>query len=137
MDCIFCKIANKEIESNIVYEDKDFIAFLDINPVNKGHVLVIPKKHYPHFLDVDDELMKEYSIVIKRIANSLQKALGCDFINIVMYGVDVAHAHVHIIPRYKDDGLHFFPHKKYQDDIEARAYRDKIKKQLEQDYNLA
>ena len=79
-DCIFCKIARGDIPCNKVYEDKDFIAFLDITPRNKGHTLVIPKKHFRWVWDVDESLTEKQGIVLKKVANALKKALGTEFV---------------------------------------------------------
>ena len=125
--CIFCKIIKGEIPCAKIYEDDNFLAFLDIEPRNKGHTLIIPKEHYHHFLDIPDKLMKEYSLVIKKIAKAINNM--CDFVNIVMYGTDVPHAHIHVIPRFKGDGLHFWPGKKYEEG-EMKEYQKKIKSLL-------
>lgn len=111
MDCIFCKIAKKEIPSHIVYEDAKIIAFLDINPVNKGHALVIPKQHYETFTDIPDELLKEIIIVTKKLAVTIKNKLDYTDYNIIMNngkiaGQLVAHAHFHIQPRTANDSGH-------------------------------
>ncbi len=71
MDCIFCKIANKEIQSANVYEDKDFFAFLDIGPVNKGHTLVMPKKHYATFLDLPKKELSDINLINQKLAKAI------------------------------------------------------------------
>jgi len=102
MDCIFCKIVRGEIPSYKVYEDGEFLAFLDINPLNPGHVLVIPKKHYRWVWDVS-EIGKYYNVVGK-IAQALKKAMCTDWIVSLVIGEEVPHAHVWLIPRFENDG---------------------------------
>ena len=107
-DCIFCKIVRGEIPSNKVYEDEDVLAFLDINPANKGHTLVASKKHYEDIYSVDEEILKKMISVVKVIAEKIKNTLECDGINIVQNngrhaGQLVNHIHFHIIPRFPDD----------------------------------
>ena len=95
-DCIFCKIINKEIPANIVYEDSCFMAFLDINPRSPGHTLVIPKDHYRWVWDVPNA--GEYFEVAKKIALAQKKAFDTDIIYSNIHGIDVGHAHIWIYP---------------------------------------
>lgn len=95
-DCIFCKIAKGEIPSYKVYEDENFLAFLDVFPRTKGHTLVIPKKHYRWVYDVPN--FGEYWEVARKVALKVQKKLQSKFVSFVTYGVDVPHAHIHILP---------------------------------------
>ncbi len=132
--CIFCKIANKEIDSNIVYETDNFIAFLDINPVNPGHTLIIPKKHYEHIIEMPEEYGIELMNVIKKVANAVKKAVNADGFNIAMNngeaaGQVVMHAHIHIIPRFKGDGLKPWPQRK-ADSNELRGIAEDIKREI-------
>ena len=101
--CIFCKIAKGEIPCTKVYEDNDYLAFLDIKPLNKGHTLVIPKKHFQWVYDVDDQ--SGYWTVAKKMANSIVKNLNAEYVMFVTWGLEVPHAHIHVIPRHnqKDD----------------------------------
>jgi len=103
MDCIFCKIISGDIPSYKVYEDKDFLAFLDINPLNPGHTLVIPKKHYRWVLDVAQ--FKNYWQAAGLVAQKLKQNLKAESINFVTLGYEVEHAHIHVIPRFKNDDL--------------------------------
>ncbi len=98
--CIFCRIAKGDIPCQKVYENKNFLAFLDIRPLNKGHTLVIPKKHYRWVWDIKEE----YSQAVNVVANALKKALNTDYVQSVIMGDEVLHAHIHLIPRFKDDG---------------------------------
>lgn len=110
-NCIFCKIINKQIQSNIVYEDNEIIAFLDITQVTNGHTLVVPKKHFDSIFDCDEETLSKINIVIKKISQKMNKNLNVSNINILnnsgdLAGQTVKHLHFHIIPRYNsDDGI--------------------------------
>lgn len=101
-DCIFCKIIAGEIPSYKVYEDDNFLAFLDIRPLNPGHVQVVPKKHYRWVWDVEE--IGEYYEVIKKVANAQKKAFNTDYIVSTVFGEEVPHAHVWLIPRHEGDG---------------------------------
>ncbi|MBU0461717.1 MAG: HIT family protein [Nanoarchaeota archaeon] len=102
MDCVFCKIIKGEIPCHKVYEDKDFFAFLDISPLNKGHTLVIPKKHYRWVWDVPN--IGEYYETVQKIVAAIKKAMGTDYVVSLVFGEAVPHAHVWLVPRYDDDG---------------------------------
>ena len=110
-NCIFCKIINKEIPSNIVYEDENFLAFLDIAKATNGHTILIPKKHVKNIIECDDVTLGEMMIVAKKIASNLMKKLNAEGCNILTNCNEVAgqtcfHFHIHIIPRYNDlDGF--------------------------------
>lgn len=126
-DCIFCKIAKKEIPADIIYEDNKIIAFLDINPVNPGHVLVIPKEHYKSIIDTPDNLISEIFTKSKKLMKVIKKTTNADFVVVSVVGLDVPHFHVHLIPRYLKDGLaNFWPTKKYKEG-EAKKITEKIK----------
>ena len=130
MDCIFCKIIRGEIPCSKVFENEKFFAFLDIGPVNKGHTLVIPKKHYKNLFDMPKEELNDYLEVIQRVSKAIIKGVNADGININMSNEEAAgqvvmHAHFHLIPRFKDDGLKLWPQKKYGDG-EASKVREKI-----------
>ena len=106
-NCIFCKIAKGEIPSNKVYEDNEYLAFLDISPVNKGHTLVIPKKHFRWVYDVQEQ--GKYWTVAQHLAQAMVKKLDASYVMFVTWGEEVHHAHIHLIPRYEDDGIIGFP----------------------------
>ncbi|MBI2499669.1 HIT family protein [Candidatus Woesearchaeota archaeon] len=126
-DCIFCKIVNKKILADIIYEDKDTLAFLDISPVNPGHLLVIPKKHYKMMIDTPDDILASVFARSKRLMKTLQIATKADFIAEAVVGLDVPHFHVHLVPRYFNDGMaNFWPTKKYKEG-EAKEIAEKIK----------
>lgn len=104
--CIFCQIAAGEIPSYRVYEDGNFLAFLDITPRNPGHLLVIPKKHYRWVWDVPE--IGEYYEVVRRAAKALQKVFGTEFVVSLVIGEEIEHAHVQLIPRFDNDGHNGF-----------------------------
>ncbi|MCK5061491.1 HIT family protein [Candidatus Parcubacteria bacterium] len=102
MDCIFCKIIANKLPSYKVYEDDDFFAFLDIRPLNPGHTLVIPKRHYRWVWDMEN--IGAYFELVKKIANAQKQALKTDYIVQLVFGEEVEHAHVWLIPRHENDG---------------------------------
>lgn len=101
-NCIFCKIAKGDIPCNKVYEDKEVFAFLDIRPLNPGHTLVIPKKHYRWVYDVKDQ--GGYWTIAQKVAQKLVKELKAQYVMFVTWGLEVPHAHIHVIPRFENDG---------------------------------
>lgn len=100
MDCIFCKIVKGEIPCYKVYEDRHFLAFLDIQPTNPGHTLVIPKKHYRWVWDVQEE----YASPTNAVAFALKKVFKTDYVVSFVMGDEVPHAHLHLVPRFLGDG---------------------------------
>ena len=108
-DCIFCKIINGEIPNYTVYEDGQVLAFLDINPLAKGHTVVIPKIHAETLLDLDDKLINHLFLAIKKVMKKLDTKINPDGYNVGWNhgeagGQVVVHLHVHVIPRWKGDG---------------------------------
>ena len=121
MDCLFCKIINKEIPSSIIYEDSDILAFLDINPTTNGDTLIIPKKHYKDFLEVPNEILVKMYEVAQKLYPMYKEKLHCDGITIshnTDYGQEIKHFHIHFIPRYKDDGVRHLANKEMLKNIE-------------------
>jgi len=110
-NCIFCKIAKGEIPSHKVYEDADFLAFLDINPFSLGHILIIPKKHSKWVWDMEQKDYLALMGKVKYLAEALKKTFNTDWVVEGIAGIDVPHAHIHIIPRQIGDGLGAFPSK--------------------------
>lgn len=103
---IFCKIINNEIPSHTLYEDDIVKVFLDINPNHPGHTLIIPKKHYENFFDIDDETLHYIFKIAKDIAKLLKEKLNYDGITLCQnngLGQEVKHFHLHLIPRYHND----------------------------------
>jgi len=110
MDCIFCKIANGEIDSAKVWESEKVFAFLDVSPLTKGHCLVIPKDHFENIFDIDEGVLKEIVSTAKNISNKMKNSLGAAGVNLVNASGKTAeqsvfHFHLHVVPRYENDGL--------------------------------
>ena len=132
-ECIFCRIINGKIPAAKVYEDSNTISFLDILPANKGHCLIVPKKHYETLLDIPDSDLESLVKAAKKVAKALSLSLGNGSFNLIVNnrrtaGQLVAHAHIHIIPRFKGDRLRIkWTHKKYHDN-EMKKLQEKIKK---------
>lgn len=109
-DCIFCKIANGEIPSKTLYEDKDFRVILDIEPASKGHALILPKEHFQDIFDLNEEISKKVFPLAVKMSKEMKDTLQCDGFNILQNnGIDggqtVFHFHMHLIPRYKNDDI--------------------------------
>jgi histidine triad (HIT) family protein len=109
-DCIFCKIAGGEIPCSKVFEDDTTLAFMDIAPLNKGHVLVIPKDHFGDILEIDEETYGRLFSVICRIAKAVGSSISPDGMNVLQLNGKAAnqvvpHLHIHIVPRWIGDGL--------------------------------
>lgn len=110
-DCIFCKLANGVFPTNAIYEDDDFKVILDNGPATKGHALVLPKKHYANLFEIPEDTLAGAAVVAKKVAQTMKDKLHCDGLNLVQNngetaGQTVMHFHLHIIPRYADDGQH-------------------------------
>ena len=108
-ECIFCKIANGEIPTNSIYEDEKFRVILDMGPATKGHALILPKEHYANLYELPEDWAAEAMVLAKRMAGSMTEKLGCDGFNLVQNnnpcaGQTVFHFHLHLIPRYENDG---------------------------------
>ena len=108
-DCIFCKIANGDIPSKVLYEDDEFKVILDLGPATRGHALILPKNHYKNLYELPDEVAVKVMILAKKMAALMTEKLGCDGFNLVQNngeaaGQTVFHFHLHLIPRYKNDG---------------------------------
>ena len=108
-NCIFCKIAAGEIPSKTLYEDEQFRVILDLGPAAKGHALILPKEHYENIYKIPDETAAAAMKLAKKMAGVMTEKLNCDGFNIVqnngvVAGQTVFHFHMHLIPRYKDDG---------------------------------
>jgi len=104
-ECIFCKIVGKEIPAYTVWEDDLFMAFLDVRPVNPGHLLIIPKEHIENIFDMPDGLYEEIFNKAKALSTPVQKAMNSARVGIVIEGFGVPHAHVHLVPINKPHDL--------------------------------
>lgn len=130
-ECVFCKIVKGEIPSAKLYEDDLVLAFLDIMPANKGHTLVIPKKHYEVLTDIPVDELEKLMDELKKVAEAVIEATKAEGFNILMNNKKVAgqivpHAHFHIVPRFSNDGLEFkWPSRKYEEG-EIDKFKEKI-----------
>ena len=132
-NCIFCKIIKGDIPCAKVYENDKVFSFLDISPINYGHALVIPKKHYETITDVPNDILNELVLTVKKIGTALLK--DSDGLNIMQNnkkaaGQLVPHAHFHIIPRFNDDGFKFNWRSKEYKKGEIEKLANKIKSLL-------
>ena len=125
-DCIFCKIANGQIPSKTLYEDEDFRVILDLGPATEGHALILPKEHAANLFELSEELAAKALLVAQKIAVRMKNTLGCDGLNLVQNngeaaGQTVSHFHIHVIPRYKNDGqnINWVPGSPSQEELEA------------------
>ena len=107
MATVFTKIAKGEIPSYKVAESEDFYAFLDINPLAEGHTLVIPRREVDYFFDLEDEELAEYQLFAKRVAAAIKKAFPCKKVAQVVLGLEVPHAHIHLIPMNSEADVDF------------------------------
>jgi histidine triad (HIT) family protein len=114
MASLFTKIVNGEIPSYKIAEDDNFYAFLDIFPLAKGHTLVIPKKEVDYLFDLDDTTYLELQAFAKKLAIALKKAIPCKKVGVVVLGLEVPHAHIHLIPMQSEQDVNFAnPKKKF------------------------
>lgn len=117
MASIFTKIVEGEIPAYKVAEDEKYLAFLDVSPVAKGHTLVIPKKEIDYIFDLDDELYAGLQLFAKKVAVGLKKAVPCKKVGVLVLGLEVPHAHIHLIPMQDEtDVLNFSDKVKMEDD---------------------
>jgi histidine triad (HIT) family protein len=104
---IFTKIIAGEIPAHVVAESNEFLAFLDISPLAEGHVLVIPKIEVDYIFDLDDETYTGLQIFAKIVATAIKKAIPCKKVGVAVIGLEVPHAHIHLIPMNRVDDLNF------------------------------
>lgn len=123
-NCIFCKIVAGEIPSYKVYEDAEFMAFLDIKPLNKGHLQVIPKTHYRWTWDVPN--FGGYWEAARKAAKGAMEALGAPMVEFLTHGAEVEHAHIWVVPIYADEAFIDVSKRKVFNDEEMQSIADKI-----------
>lgn len=126
MSTIFGKIINKEIPAYIVAENDRFLAFLDIMPLKKGHVLVIPKIEVDYIFDMEDELLGEMMVFSKMVARKIKHVIPCKKIGVAVVGLEVAHAHIHLIPIDNVSDMNFANSKLTLGQDEMNTIRDLI-----------
>ncbi|HAA11491.1 MAG TPA: HIT family protein [Cytophagales bacterium] len=107
MASIFTKIINREIPGYIVAENDSCLAFLDIFPLVKGHVLVVPKQEVDYIYDLEDELLAELHVFAKKVAKGIEKVIPCERVGVAVVGLEVPHAHIHLVPLNSMDDLNF------------------------------
>ena len=130
-NCIFCKLANGIIPTNSIYEDENFNVILDAGPATKGHALILPKEHYRNIYELPEETAAEVFKLAKRLAVKMTEKLSADGFNIVQNNEEVAgqsvfHFHMHLIPRYKEDGQHILWKPTEPTQEELKAVRDSL-----------
>lgn len=123
---IFSKIAAGEIPSYKCAENEKFYAFLDINPVAKGHTLVIPRREVDYIFDMDDDELAEFELFAKQVAVALKKAFPCKKVAQVVLGLEVPHAHIHLIPMNSEGDVDFRKEKLHLPNEEMQQIADKI-----------
>ncbi|HSY61826.1 MAG TPA: HIT family protein [Cytophaga sp.] len=107
MSSIFTKIINKEIPAHIIAENDSFIAFLDVFPLALGHVLVVPKKEIDYIFSIEDNLLAEMMVFSKKIALAIEQAIPCKRVGVAVIGLEVPHAHIHLIPLQTVQDINF------------------------------
>ena len=131
MASIFSKIVAGEIPSYKVAEDDRHYAFLDISPVAPGHTLVIPKKEVSYLFDLSDEEYTSLQLFAKKVALAMKKALPCERIGVAVIGLEVPHAHIHLVPINKESDMNFFKPKLSLAPEEMAEIADKIAKNID------
>ena len=107
MPSLFTKIIEGEIPCHKLLENENYLAFLDIRPINPGHALVIPKKEVDYIFDLDDELLGGLMIFAKKVAVAIKKEMPCEKVGIMVAGLEVPHTHIHLVPMFKIPDLNF------------------------------
>jgi histidine triad (HIT) family protein len=131
MASIFSKIVNGEIPAHKVAEDENYLAFLDIFPVAKGHTLVIPKKEVDYIFDLDDDLYNGLQAFAKKVAIGLKKAIPCQKVGVLVLGLEVPHAHIHLIPMQNEADVLNFSNKKKFTPEEFNEIKEQISSNIE------
>lgn len=131
MATIFSRIIAGEIPSYKIAENDDFFAFLDINPMAKGHTLVVPKQETDYIFDLDDELLSKMTLFAKQTAKAIEKAIPCKRIGIMVVGLEVPHAHIHLIPIQKEGDMSLANPRVKLSDEEFKEIAEKIRKNIQ------
>ena len=134
--CIFCKIVRKQAPASIIYEDETVMAFLDIRPLNEGHTLVIPKKHYVDIFDIPEDQLSKVHTAAKQVSIAAKKATNSDGVSIIQQngkaaGQEIFHFHVHVMPRFEGQKLPGFGERKEVKKVKLDDVVKKIKRQFE------
>lgn len=128
---IFSKIAEGEIPSYKCAESDKFYAFLDINPLAKGHTLVIPRREIDYIFDMSDEEIAEFQVFAKHVACAIKRAMPCVKVGQAVIGLEVRHAHIHLVPMQTEKDMHFGGQKLKLQDDELRSIADSIYKEFQ------
>lgn len=131
MATIFSRIAAGEIPCHKIAEDEDFFAFLDINPIALGHTLVIPKKEVDYIFDLDDNTLSAMIVFAKRVSKAIEKAIPCKKVGLTVIGLEVPHAHIHLVPINKESDIFFGREKMKVTSDELAVVAERIRKEYE------
>lgn len=127
MPSIFSRIISRDIPAHIVAEDEHYLAFLDISPLVEGHTLVIPKKEVDYIFDLDEDTLAGLHVFAKKVAKAIESVVKCERIGVTVIGLEVPHAHVHLIPINHVDDMNFSKMKLNPTKEELMAMADKIR----------
>lgn len=130
MSSIFTKIIRGEISSYKIAETENCYAFLDVMPLAKGHVLVVPKKEVDYIFDLEDDLLSELNIFAKKISKAIEKAIPCKRIGIAVIGLEVPHAHIHLLPLQSVQDINFSNPKLRLDEEEMKSIQKRILQEI-------
>lgn len=130
MSTIFTKIINREIPAYIISENNKFIAFLDINPLSIGHTLVVPKKEIDYFFDLDDNFLTEILLFSKKISKAIKKVTRCNRVGLSVIGLEIPHAHLHLVPLNEMNDIDFSKKKISLKDSELNDICKKIQSEI-------
>lgn len=130
-NCIFCQIIKGEMDATKIYEDDNVLAFLDVQPVNKGHVLVVPKTHVSKLEELSSETLTQVMEVVQKVGRSIKQGLSAEGYNVnlnndAVAGQIIPHVHFHVIPRYEEDGLKLWSQGRYENDKEIKKFGDSL-----------
>src|SRR5687767_12150984 len=127
MPSLFTRIVKGEIPAEKIFEDEHYLAFLDIRPLAKGHTLVIPKKEVDYLFDLEDEILSGLFITCRKVAQAIEKAIECKRVGVAVIGLEVPHAHVHLVPLNNVHDLDFSRPKLILDSQELSVIAEKIR----------
>jgi histidine triad (HIT) family protein len=127
MATIFTKIINREIPAEIIAEDENFIAFLDIMPLVKGHVLVVPKQEVDYIFNLDDQVLAGLHVFAKNVAKAIDKTIKCTRVGVAVIGLEVPHVHIHLVPLRTMDDINFTRPKLKLTSEELKEIGDRIR----------
>ena len=130
MASIFSQIVAGKIPCHKIAEDEQFFAFLDINPLVEGHTLVIPKQEVDYIFDIDDKQLADMMLFAKKVAKGIQKAIPCKKVGVAVYGLEVPHAHLHLVPINKEADMFFSNEKMRVIPEELALTAAKIRKEI-------